>query len=408
MGARDEVISNEGIMAIRWVDDPELSLEGKRVFCRVDFNVPMQDGQVMDDARIRAALPTIEFLLERGASLFLASHLGRPKGRVKPALSLEPIGKVLQEKLDRDIIVPDDCVGDGVRALAQTMSPGQVILLENLRFHSGEEKNHAGFAQQLGAHADVYVNDAFGAAHRAHASTAGVADTLETRVGGLLLRSEVEALTHLLQSPKRPFVAILGGAKVSDKLAVLSRLMDRVDKLIIGGAMAYTFLKAQGHPIGSSRYEEDRLEIAKSILQRAKEKQVELLLPQDHIVAKSFAADAPPRITLGHDFEEDDMGLDIGPETISSYQNALQNAQTVFWNGPMGVFEWEAFAKGTMGVMKAVASCEGYTVVGGGDSVAALNKGGMQEHISHVSTGGGASLEFLEGKTLPGLAALDQ
>jgi phosphoglycerate kinase len=393
-------------MAITWVDDPNFSVEGKRVFCRVDFNVPLQDGRIMDDSRIRASLPTIQYLLDQGASLFLASHLGRPKGRVKQSLSLEPIAEALQSLLNREIICTDDCVGDGVRALASEMKPGQIILLENLRFHSGEEKNHLGFSQQLAAHAEAYVNDAFGAAHRAHASTAGVAKAIEHHAGGLLLRAEVKALSQLLQSPERPFVAILGGAKVSDKLAVLSRLLDRVDKMIIGGAMAYTFLKARGENIGNSRFEEDRLEIATSILHRAAEKNVEILLPHDHIVSSTFAEDAPCRIVEANDFEEEEMGLDIGPESMLRFQNAIQGASTVFWNGPMGVFEWDAYAKGTMGVMSAVADSNAYTIVGGGDSVAALNRGGMQDQISHVSTGGGASLEFLEGKPLPGLEAL--
>jgi phosphoglycerate kinase len=399
-------------MAVTWIDDEKLDVEGKRVFVRVDFNVPQDEqGNVTDDERIHAAMPTLKLLAKKGARIILASHLGRPKGKVKKEFSLEPIAPVVQAMLRtqgvaEELIFTDDCVGDGVRALSRDLKPGQVLLLENLRFHSGEEKNDEGFSRQLAECCDVYVNDAFGTAHRAHASTAGMAAFVTTKAGGLLMRKEVEALGGLMKSPKRPFVAILGGAKVSDKLAVLSQLMNKVDRMLIGGAMAYTFLKAMGERTGKSRVEEDRLEIARSIMARAKEKGVELLLPIDHLVGASFAEDTPSRIIKADLFTDDDMGLDIGPETEKLYAAAIKDAGTVFWNGPMGVFEWERFAGGTNAVMRAVTSSKGYTVVGGGDSVAALNQAKMGDKVSHVSTGGGASLELLEGQHLPGLVAL--
>lgn len=394
-------------MAIRWIDDIGDSLAGKRVLCRVDFNVPLTDeGQVADDERIRAALPTLRWLTERGARVLVASHLGRPKGKPKEGLSLEPAAERLQALLERDVIFSDDCVGDGVKKLSLEMPQGGILVLENLRFHAGEEKNDEGFARQLADNADVYVDDAFGAAHRAHASVDALTRFVPQCFGGMLLRKEVEALSSLLRGPRRPYVAILGGAKVSDKLGVLSKLMERVDKLLIGGAMAYTFLKAQGHDIGASRYEEDRLAIAASVLANAEKRGVELILPSDHVVATAFDAAAPSRVVETGAFAPGEMGLDIGPVSRAAFAAALEGAGTVFWNGPMGVFEWSAFSSGTMAVMQAVAQSPAFTVVGGGDSVAALNQGGMHERISHVSTGGGASLEFLEGRALPGLMAL--
>jgi phosphoglycerate kinase len=396
-------------MAIRWVDDDKLDVRNKRVFVRVDFNVPLeQQGNkvvVSDDERIRAAVPTLKRLLDGGAKLVLASHLGRPKGK-DGKLSLLPIAAVLQKHLQADVIFADDCVGTNVKKMTHDMKPGQVLLLENLRFHVGEEKNDDGFAQQLASLADVYVNDAFGAAHRAHASTAGMVSHVSSSCGGLLLKRETEVLYGMMTAPKKPFVAVLGGAKVSDKIGVLQKLMQKTDTIIIGGAMAYTFLKVQGQLIGTSKFEEDKLVLANTVLEHAARTHVQFLLPVDHVATKSFAADAPSRILPAGGFADDEMGLDIGPHTRTLYANAIRGAGTVFWNGPMGVFEWEAFAAGTMSIAQAVSQVNGMTVVGGGDSVAALNQSGFAAKVTHVSTGGGASLELLEGEQLPGLVAL--
>jgi phosphoglycerate kinase len=393
-------------MAIRYIDDDGVNVEGKRVFLRVDFNVPMENGRITDDERIRAAVPTIQLLVKKGARVLVASHLGRPKKR-EAASSLEPAGARLAELLGQEVRFIDDCVGDGVKKLSGELKNGQVLLLENLRFHPEEEKDDDVFARALAANADVYVNDAFGAAHRAHASVHAITTHLKERYAGLLMRKEVESLSRLTGHPAHPFVAILGGAKVSDKIGVINQLMGKVDTLIIGGAMAYTFLKAAGTPVGTSRVEEDRLKLAEQIMKNAKDRNISLHLPSDHVVAEKFEeGSAPSTVDVIPDGK---MGLDIGPRSRARFAEAIAGAKTVFWNGPMGVFEWPAFSGGTTAVAVAVANATdngGFTVVGGGDSVAAVNAAKVAHRISHISTGGGASLELLEGKDLPGLKAL--
>jgi phosphoglycerate kinase len=396
----------------------DLNLKGKRALVRVDFNVPFDEaGKITDDTRIRAALPTIRRVMEKGGKAILVSHLGRPKGRPDPAFSLAPAAERLAELLGQKVPFVDDCVGPKALAAVEKMGEGDVILLENLRFHPGEKAGDDAFARKLSELADLYIDDAFGTAHRPHASMVGVAAYLKPAAAGYLLQKEIEYLGSVLSDPRRPLVAILGGAKVSDKITVIESLIERVDTLLIGGAMAYTFLRATGVPVGSSRVEKeaegpggetvDLAELVGTILKRAGERKVEVILPADHVAADRFAADAAIRVVPRDGIEDGWMGMDIGPETSRLYREKILGAGTVFWNGPMGVFEMEPFAAGTMAVARALADSDAVSIVGGGDSVSAVNQSGLAGSITHVSTGGGASLEFLEGKTLPGIAALD-
>ncbi len=388
---------------IKTVD--ELDVKGKRVFVRVDFNVPLtDDGRVADDARIRAAVPTLKWLLAHDAKVIVASHLGRPKGP-DPKLSLEPAGARLSELLDQDVVLADDCVGDGVRKLVLDLKEGRLLLLENLRFHAEEEENAPAFAQALASLCDVYVNDAFGTAHRAHASTAGMALLVPVRGAGFLMKKELDYLGRILKSPEKPFVAILGGAKVSDKIKVLDNLLGKVDALLVGGAMAYTFLKATGAQIGKSRVEEAKLGVATEILEKARKLSVRIGLPRDHVAAAN--PDSKPVSVGDVSIPADLMGLDIGPKTVAAFSDEIGKARTVFWNGPMGMFEKKAFSEGTFAIARALARSKAVTIVGGGDSAAAVAEAGLAEKMSHVSTGGGASLEFLEGRELPGVKALE-
>ena len=381
-------------------------LRGRRVLVRVDFNVPLDDGRVGDDTRIRAALETIEDLRGRGARVALCSHLGRPKGKVVEEYSLLPVAGRLADLLDAPVAFAHDCIGDEAAAAINGLGEGDVVLLENVRFHAGEEQNDPAFAQALAANADAYVNDAFGAAHRAHASTEGVAHLLPAAAGHLLER-EVATLSALLQSPQRPFVAVVGGAKVTDKIGVIERLAEVADEILIGGAMAYTFALANGGAVGASKHEdEDGQETARRAQARAQEHGCELQLPEDTVAADAFSADAHTQVVPTDAVPDRWMGLDIGPAAAAAYAARVRAAATVLWNGPMGVFELAPFAAGTKAVAEAVAGCEGYTVVGGGDSVRAVQELGLADRVTHVSTGGGASLELLEGKTLPGVAAI--
>jgi phosphoglycerate kinase len=393
----------------------DLQLSGKRVFMRVDFNVPLDEvGHVTDDTRIRETLPSIEYALKKGAKLILASHLGRPKGKVNPAMSLKSAGErlrmLLDERLGQDCNVgfATDCVGPQAEEMASLLEPGQALLLENLRFHAEEEKNDPQFAKKLAALSELYVNDAFGSAHRAHASTEGITHFVPKSAAGLLMEKELNYLSKALQEPSRPFVAIIGGAKVSDKIDVIRNLLTKVDALLIGGAMAYTFLKSQGAKVGKSLVEDDKLDLAKQLVLEAKAKNVRLLLPIDHVVAEKIDAHAKTQVLKTSDPVPDDMmGLDIGPMTVAAFGDEIDPASTIVWNGPMGVFEIDQFAKGTLQVAQAVAENSSATsIVGGGDSVAAIQKSGLADKITHISTGGGASLEFLEGKKLPGVEAL--
>ncbi len=392
-------------MALRTVRD--IDITNKRVLVRVDFNVPLKEGVVSDTTRIERALPTLQYILDQpGTSLVVMTHLGRPKGERKPEFSLAPVAKKFAELLGRPVQMAEDCIGAEVLAQAKALQAGEVLLLENLRYHKAETANDEAFCKELAANGDVYVNDAFGTAHRAHASTQGVTKFLPS-VAGFLIEKEVKFFKPLLENPAKPFVAVIGGAKVSSKIAVLESLLGQCTTIVIGGAMAYTFLKVAGHTVGNSMIEDEHLDTAKNFFAAAKAKGVEVICPVDHVVADKFAEDAEPKIVDAVDIPDGFIGLDIGPKTASLIGARIADAQSVVWNGPMGVFEFANFAKGTIGVAEMVAACKGTTVVGGGDSVAAVNKFGYADQINHVSTGGGASLEFLEGKVLPGIAALE-
>ena len=388
----------------------DLDCAGKRVLMRVDFNVPVAGGEVTDDTRIVAALPTIRYLLQKRARLVLCSHLGRPKGGPDPKYTLKPVRERLTRLLRQDVAWADDCVGPEADRAAMALKDGGVLLLENLRFHPEEEKNDPGFAKALARLGECYVNDAFGTAHRAHASTEGVTHYLKPAVAGFLMKTELDYLGTALDQPKRPFVAVLGGAKISGKIDVLTALLQKVDRLLVGGAMMFTFLKAQGKPVGRSLVEDDRLDLARELMATAKTRGVDLVLPTDCVASTAPDGTAPSAAKKIEQLGADEMGVDIGPETLAAFAAKLRDAKTVIWNGPMGIFEVPAFAAGTMGIAKALAPLKAQgavTVVGGGDSVAAVQQSGLAERFSHLSTGGGASLEFLEGKVLPGVAALD-
>jgi phosphoglycerate kinase len=384
----------------------DIDLTNKRVLMRVDFNVPVKEGTITDDTRIRAALPTINYILEQeGCSLILMSHLGRPRGEVKPELSLKPVANRLSELLGRNVIMAPDCVGGEVKKITESLKPGDVVLLENVRFNKGETKNDSDFVYELASLADVYVNDAFGTAHRAHASTEGIAHVLPG-VAGFLMEKEIDFLSKIVENPVKPFVAIIGGAKVSTKIAVLESLLSKVSTLIIGGGMAYTFLKVKGYSIGKSLCEDEFRNTAEELLQKAERIGVEIILPIDHYVGDDFSENAKAELVSDENIPDGKIGMDVGPKTLEAYREKVDKAKTILWNGPLGVFEFPAFAKGTLEVAKMVSKSKGISVVGGGDSVAAVNKFKLANNIDHVSTGGGASLEYLEGKSLPGIAAL--
>ncbi|RNA65688.1 phosphoglycerate kinase [Prosthecochloris sp. ZM_2] len=389
----------------------DISCKGKRVLMRADFNVPLdQNGTITNDKRIIEALPSIRAIVESGGRLILMSHLGRPKGKVQESLSLAPVARRLSELLDTSVVMAQDCIGTEVMQQALALEDGDIMLLENLRFHSEEEKNDPGFARELASMGEIYVNDAFGTAHRAHASTEGITHYVPTSVAGHLIEKELKYLGQSLESPERPFLAILGGAKISGKIDVLDNLFDKVDAVLIGGAMIFTFFRAQGYEVGSSLVEEDKIDLARDLLKKAKEKNIRLLLPEDVVVASKFAEDADTDTVDVQNIPASMMGLDIGPKTIAAYSREILNARTIVWNGPMGVFEMDAFAKGTIAIAHALADATAkgaISIVGGGDSAAAVMKAGLEAGITHISTGGGASLEFLEGKELPGIAALN-
>lgn len=385
----------------------DIDVNGKKVLVRCDFNVPIdsETGKITDNRRIRAALPTIQYLLDHNAKVILCSHLGRPKGEFNLKYSLKPVAEELSKLLNKDVKLAKDVIGESAKELTSNMKEGDIVLLENVRFHKEEEQNDPEYSKALASMAEIYVNDAFGTAHRAHSSTTGVADYLPA-VSGFLIEKELEFLGGALENPKHPFVAILGGAKVSDKIGVIKNLLDKVDTLIIGGGMAYTFYKAQGHHIGTSICEEDKLDLAKSILEKAQEKGVKLLLPVDNHVSSEYSNNGEEKIVDSTEIPDGFMGLDIGPKTIEKFEEAVKDAKTVVWNGPLGVCEFDKFATGTKAVATMLSKLDAITIIGGGDSAAAIEKLGLADKMTHISTGGGASLEFLEGKTLPGIACL--
>ncbi len=390
----------------------DLDLKGKRVFVRVDFNVPLKPGpngtfEVVDPRRIEGALPTIKFIADAGGRVILASHLGRPDGKPSPKFSLEPVGHALSGLLKKDVILTDDCIGDGVRGVVRQMRDGQIVLLENLRFHDGEEDNEVNFVNELKSVTDVYVNDAFGTLHRAHASTAGLAEVVENKAMGFLVEKELEFLTPLREAPKRPFALVMGGSKVSDKMGILEFFLNKADTILIGGAMAYAFLSAQGTKIGRSLCDDAQVKLATRLLKGASVRKVKLMLPVDHVVAKAPRDPNPHKITKDEEIDEEWLGVDIGPKTIAAYRHALQGMETIFWNGPMGVFEVNEFAGGTRELAKAIGETNALKLAGGGDVAAAIEKSGQEAAFNFISTGGGATLEYLEGKNLPGLVALD-
>ena len=384
----------------------DVCVEGKRVLVRCDFNVPLKEGKITNDKRIVAALPTIKYLMDNGAKVILCSHLGRPKGEFLPEFSLAPVAARLSELLGKEVKMAKDVVGEDAKALAAALENGDIMLLENVRYHKEETKNVPEFSKELASLAEIYVNDAFGTAHRAHSSTAGVADYLPA-VCGYLIQKEISIMGDALNNPKRPLVAILGGAKVSDKIGVINNLLDKVDTLIVGGGMAYTFFKALGHTVGNSICEDDKVDLAKEMLAKAEAKGVKFLLPVDNKIGDNFAEDCNKQVNDGRDIPDGWQGLDIGPKSTELFCDAVKDAGTVIWNGPMGVFEFAAFAEGTMEVAKAIAASNAISIIGGGDSVAAVTKLGFADKMTHISTGGGASLEFLEGLELPGIAALN-